>query len=143
MEPHRDVITNRSQVQIYQVVMGDAAGQPTWSLLRGTKNLKDNRLPPRGMKAAGASAAHIASQGVDGDANFHRRANGRDEVTYRIALAGTRGAGGGGRAALPICAALVCGAAAQFHRPRRARICAALHRDGPAPGAGAGLAEQI
>jgi hypothetical protein len=91
-EPHHDVITNRSQVQIYQAVMGDAAGQPTWSLLRGTKNLKDNRLPPRGMKAAGADAAHIASQGVDGDANFHRRANGRDEVTYRIALAGTRGA---------------------------------------------------
>ena len=28
---------------------------------------------------------------MDGDPNFHRRANGRDEVTYRMALGETRG----------------------------------------------------
>ena len=90
-EPHHDVITNHSQVQIYQAVMGDAADQPTWSLLRSTKNLKDNRLPPRGMKAAGPDAAQIASVGVASDANFHRKASGADEVTYRVVLAGNRG----------------------------------------------------
>jgi hypothetical protein len=90
-EPHHDVITSGSEAQIYQAIMGDAAGQPTWSLLRGTRNLKDNRLPPRGMKAAGADAAHILSTGVAGDANFHRKGSGSDEVTYRVPLAGHRG----------------------------------------------------
>jgi len=90
-EPHRDEITSGDQAQIYQAIMGDAAGQPTWSLLRGTRNLKDNRIPPQGFKAEGADAAHIAPQGVAADANFHARANGRDQVTYRIALGGNRG----------------------------------------------------
>jgi hypothetical protein len=90
-EPHHDTITNGSQAQIYQAIMGDAAGQPTWSLLRGTKNLKDNRLPPKGFQPRPEDAPHVASRGVDGDANFHARANGRDEVTYRIALGGTPG----------------------------------------------------
>ena len=91
LEPHHDVITNHNQVQIYQAIMGDSAGQRTWSLLRGTRNLKDNRLPPKGFKPEGPDAAHVAPQGVEGDPNFHCRANGRDEVTYRIALGPARG----------------------------------------------------
>jgi hypothetical protein len=87
-EPHRDVITSGSQAQIYQAIMGDAAGLPTWSLLRAATNLKDNRLPPKGFEAEGADAAQIAPRGVGKDANFHTQASGRDEVTYRIALGG-------------------------------------------------------
>lgn len=85
--PHRDVITRPEEVQIYQSVMADERGEATWSLLRGASYLKDNRLPPRGFVATGADAAHIRVRGsAEQDADFHAQANGRDTVTYRIAL---------------------------------------------------------
>ena len=89
--PHRDVITKPDEVQLYQAVMADADERPTWSLLRAASYLKDNRLPPKGFQPKGDDTAHIAVRGVENDANFHARSNGRDEVTYRIPLGEVRG----------------------------------------------------
>jgi hypothetical protein len=90
-EPHRDLITRPTEVQVYQAVMGDADRNPTWSLLRAASYLKDNRLPPRGFKPSGQDANHIAVRGVVDDPNFHAKASGSDQVTYRIPLGSARG----------------------------------------------------
>ncbi len=89
---HRDVITRPEEVQIYQSVMADAQGKPTWSLLRGATYFKDNRIPPKGFVAAGTGAAEVAIWGgAERDANFNAGASGRDEVTYRIPLPEPKG----------------------------------------------------
>ncbi len=83
--PHRDRITRPEEVQVYQSVMGDRDGAATWSLLRGAMYLKDNRIPPRGFRAAGPDTENIAVRGVaDSDADFHAESSGRDTVTYRM-----------------------------------------------------------
>lgn len=88
--PHRDLITRPEEVQVYQSVMADRTGAATWSLLRGASYLKDNRIPPKGLKAPGPDARQIAViGGAETDANFHAEAGGRDEVTYRIELSET------------------------------------------------------
>ncbi len=85
--PHRDLITRPEEVQIYQSVMADNSGKATWSLLRGSAYLKDNRLPPRGFTATGPDAASIAvTGGAEADANFNARSGGSDEVTYQVPL---------------------------------------------------------
>jgi hypothetical protein len=90
--PHRDCITAPDQTQIYQSVMGDPEGAPTWSLLRGARYLKDNRIPPRGFRATGPHAASIAVRGeatTDGD--FHADEGGRDTVHYCVPLIAPEG----------------------------------------------------
>ncbi len=90
--PHRDLITRAEDVQIYQSVMADLQGRATWSLLRGASYLKDNRLPPRGFLADGPDGVQVAVRGgAELDANFNAQSNGRDEVTYRIALPESKG----------------------------------------------------
>ena len=49
-QPHHDVITDASQVQIYEFVIADVTGTPTNSLERAAITLKDNRLPPLGFR---------------------------------------------------------------------------------------------
>jgi hypothetical protein len=51
-EPHYDVITNGSQVQIYELVMGDVNGDVTTTLERAKDPLKDNRLVPQGFSTS-------------------------------------------------------------------------------------------
>ncbi|MBL9169199.1 MAG: hypothetical protein JNN07_15775 [Verrucomicrobiales bacterium] len=89
---HQDVITQPDQVQVYEAVMGDAAGNATRSLLGATQYLKDNRLPPRGFTPGGPNNAHTAVRGeAVQDENFNTNGNGRDEVTYRIDLESAEG----------------------------------------------------
>jgi hypothetical protein len=84
---HHDVITQPEQVQIYESVMGDAAGKVTHALLKGTTYLKDNRLPPHGFRPNGPDQAQTAIRGnAAQDQNFNAGGSGRDEVTYRIAI---------------------------------------------------------
>ena len=72
-------------MQIYEAVMGDAAGQMTRSLLKAATYLKDNRLPPHGFRLDGPEHAHTAIRGdATRDTNFNALGSGRDEVTYRI-----------------------------------------------------------
>jgi hypothetical protein len=85
MTPHLDVITQPGQVQVYESVMGDAAGAPTHSLLSAATYLKDNRLPPQGFRAEGPGTEHTAIRGgAEHDANFNPQGSGSDQVTYRV-----------------------------------------------------------
>ncbi len=81
--PHYDVITDASQVQVYETIAADAEGEPTTFLTRMASVLKDNRLLPRGYRAEGPYSKDTAPQGVDGDPDFGA---GRDVVKYRIDL---------------------------------------------------------
>lgn len=69
IEPHRDELTTPDQVQIWEAIMADIDGAPTYRLLRGASYFKDNRLLPRGWDPMLADQ-DIASVGVDGDLDF-------------------------------------------------------------------------
>jgi hypothetical protein len=66
---HHDQLTSPEQVQIWEAIMADGEGEPTYRLLRGATYLKDNRLLPAGWDPQQATAA-IAPAGVDGDPDF-------------------------------------------------------------------------
>ena len=81
-EPHRDSITDPDQVQIYEAVMADSDGLPTYRLMRAASLLKDNRLLPLGWSADHADAPRTAPQGeATEDTNFTA---GQDTVLYEI-----------------------------------------------------------
>ncbi|MFK8081979.1 MAG: hypothetical protein AB8B97_16960 [Granulosicoccus sp.] len=92
-EPHYDVITDETQVQVYQAIVSDINGDRTHSLLAGTGYLKDNRLTPSGFdKNIIAADTNLPdSFGTFGlalqDDDFN---NGRDVVSYELS-----GLGGG------------------------------------------------
>jgi hypothetical protein len=88
--PHFDQITQPNQVQIYESVMGDAEGRRTYGLLRATKYLKDNRLPPRGFPDVVDADIAVRGQATS-DANFNPSGRGTDQVAYRIDLGRTEG----------------------------------------------------
>ncbi len=81
-EPHYDVITDASQVQVYQSVMENSDGERTHSLLNGIGYVKDNRLTPAGFDK-NQVGADIAVKGFagSGDDDFNL---GSDTVSYRI-----------------------------------------------------------
>lgn len=82
-EPHYDLITASSQVQIYEPVMEDLGGAVTYSLLSAAAYAKDNRLLPRGFEKATADA-DIAPAGLAAvDDDF---VAGGDRVTYETAV---------------------------------------------------------
>lgn len=88
-EPHHDLITAEDQVQVYEPVMADVNGDPTHTLLRAARYLKDNRLPPRGFLSSAESYADMAIHGAAAaDPNFNREEDGegtgKDRVTYRL-----------------------------------------------------------
>ena len=84
-EPHYDVITSATQVQIYQAITGDTNGKQTNSLLMASQYLKDNRLTPLGFDKATVPD----DVGVFGDALADDDFNeGADKVTYQIATTG-------------------------------------------------------
>jgi hypothetical protein len=87
-EPHYDVITSSDQVQIYEAVMGNTDGEVTHTLLRTARYLKDNRLLPRGFDKNTAGAEIDVYGKAKGDVNF---LGGRDQVTYKVALADQTG----------------------------------------------------
>ena len=80
-QPHHTVITEQTQVQIYEAVMQGNDGAPTYRLLRATTYAKDNRLLPLGWSAAGPHADETSPQLGGPDANF---VGGSDRVEYRV-----------------------------------------------------------
>lgn len=83
LEPHYESITAADQVQIYEAIMADTDGAVTYTLLRGARYAKDNRLLPSGFNPA---TAH-ADVAVYGNARFDRSfTGGSDDVTYSIEL---------------------------------------------------------
>lgn len=87
-EPHYDVITTADQVQIYEPIMGDNEGKVTYTLLRGAKYLKDNRLLPNGADKAKLPADIAVYGEAAADANF---VGGGDLVTYQVDVKGATG----------------------------------------------------
>jgi hypothetical protein len=83
-EPHYEEIVRQDQVQLYEAVMGDAAGTPTTGLLTGVRFLKDNRLLPRGFEKAGAPNDIAVRGSAASDPDF---VGGRDRVRYQVPIA--------------------------------------------------------
>jgi hypothetical protein len=96
-EPHYNQITSSSQVQIYEMVLGDVAGNETTVLERADTSLKDNRLPPIGFTTShSAYDTCLITPDALGDGDFNRigltQGTGADEVHYHVPLAGYTGA---------------------------------------------------
>ena len=95
LEPHRDVITDPSQVAVYEAVMGDSNGHVNHVLLYADRLLKDNRLPPRGFRRSEAAAGTQIILGGVADSDFNVEdvdgGSGADTVHYRIPLGATAG----------------------------------------------------
>ena len=96
-EPHRDVITDASQVAIYETVLGDTNDDITHVLLHANTYLKENRIPPQGFTNSQANAIEPQTipAGVNGDTDFNALNNhegsGSDTVHYQVAVAGETG----------------------------------------------------
>ena len=80
-EPHYEQITNPSQVQIYEPILGDPAHRPTTGLVTATQYLKDNRLLPRGFDKATAHPDVGVYGAAARDADF---TGDGDRVRYRV-----------------------------------------------------------
>lgn len=89
-EPHHTVIRYSDQVQIYQSIMQDVDGKVTYTLLRGSKYVKDNRIPPQGFTASHANYDDVKISGqAESDPDFNKDENGNegtgaDHVLYNI-----------------------------------------------------------
>ncbi|MDG1260956.1 MAG: multiheme c-type cytochrome [Flavobacteriales bacterium] len=91
VEEHYDVIRDESEVQIYEMVMGDVNGDVTTVLERADIHLKDNRLTP-----AGFSVTHevydttmiVGNAVLDDDFNQMGgvEGSGSDEIEYRVPM---------------------------------------------------------
>jgi len=70
-EPHHNIITDATQVQVYEATTADANGDVTHSLLAATGYLKDNRLTPAGFdKNVVPEDIQVAGLAI-GDDNFN------------------------------------------------------------------------
>jgi hypothetical protein len=88
-QPHHEVITDESQVQIYEELVANKKGQITTSFLGLDKPLKNNRLLPRGWRRDGPFADVTAPHGeAEHDPEYVNSAgsSGSDRITYRIPL---------------------------------------------------------
>lgn len=82
-EPHYEEIASGEQVQIYETIVFDHAGEITTSLLSAVRYAKDNRLPPEGFDKATAGEAVAVHGAAAGDPDFGA---GGDAVRYRVSL---------------------------------------------------------
>ena len=87
-EPHYTTITDGSQVQIYEDIMGDPKGVPTTGLLTGVRYLKDNRILPEGFDKKTADKEVAVAGAALNDDDF---TGGRDTVRYSAPASGARG----------------------------------------------------
>ena len=88
-EPHYDLIDAEDQVQVYEGVFINNEQQVTYTLLRASEYIKDNRLPPQGFTSSHQSYDTIKIAGnALGDPNFNRlgldEGSGGDSITYHI-----------------------------------------------------------
>jgi hypothetical protein len=87
-EPHYRVIHDPGEVEIYESILGDAAGHVTTGLLAATGYLKDNRLLPHGFDKGTAGAAIAVHGDALLDPNFTDHGH---RVSYVVTVAGTNG----------------------------------------------------
>lgn len=91
-EPHHQVITDQNQVQIYEMVMADVAGNRTTLLERANTKIKDNRLVPLGYSSSSPLYDTISIVGIGTDSDFNNEGgtegSGTDRVNYQIRVPG-------------------------------------------------------
>jgi hypothetical protein len=89
IQPHHDAITSDNAAQVYETIMVDVDDEVTFTLLRGSRYLKDNRIPPKGFTTdhPDYGVASIEGNAAD-DPDFNRadggQGTGADIVHYRI-----------------------------------------------------------
>jgi hypothetical protein len=83
-EPHYLAIVQTDQVQIYEAVLGDSAGQATTGLMQASQYLKDNRLLPVGLDPGDALESIRPVGQTTEDPDFF---GGEDSLQYAIDLA--------------------------------------------------------
>ncbi len=82
VEPHHELITEESQVQIYEAVMSDHEGRFTHAVTKAKSWLKDNRILPKGYRRDHPEARYTLPVGLEDD-NF---IGGEDQLTYQVSL---------------------------------------------------------
>lgn len=92
--PHHNIIKNESQVQMYEMVIGDLDGNKTTILTKGYNALKDNRLAPLGFTTS--HFEYDTTKIVLGfnDVDFNHdptEGSGTDIIHYHIPLNGYAG----------------------------------------------------
>lgn len=88
-QPHYQVISDESQVQIYEEIIADTEGKITTSFVGLDQPLKNNRLLPKGWRRDGPLAEFTSPHGdaeKDPDYNGQPGASGADNLIYRIPL---------------------------------------------------------
>jgi hypothetical protein len=83
-EPHYNVISEESQVQIYELVAADVTGSPTNLLERAAFSLKDNRLTPKGFSYDHAVYDTTRVEGLAFEDESFDVADGSDIITYQF-----------------------------------------------------------
>jgi len=84
-EPHHQVITEATQVQVYQAITGNDDNERTHSLLNSAFFLKDNRLTPAGFDKNDVPADVAVTGLAQNDADFNL---GSDTTKYLARLSG-------------------------------------------------------
>lgn len=93
-QPHYNVISNDTNTQVYEMVMGDVNGDKTTVLERADTILKDNRIPPEGFTSSSPLYDTVKIVGdAETDPNFNKysggiEGSGQDYVYYHINIAG-------------------------------------------------------
>lgn len=88
-QPHHEVITDESQVQIYEELMADTSGKITTSFVGLDKHIKSNRLLPKGWREDGPMAEFTRPYGdAERDPEYINPAgaSGSDTIIYRVPL---------------------------------------------------------
>jgi len=88
-QPHYEVITDQSEVQIYEEVIADPQGKITTSFVGLDQVLKNNRLLPKGWRLDGPFGEFTRPHGdAERDPEYINKsgATGADRITYRIPL---------------------------------------------------------
>ncbi len=86
-EPHYAEINSADEVQIYEDIMVDHAGEVTTGLLWGVRYIKDNRLLPRGFEKATADWTVAVEGAAAEDEDF---TGGGDRVRYSVSARDAR-----------------------------------------------------
>jgi len=86
--PHFTKINSPDQVEIFEPILGDAAGKVTTGVLTATQYLKDNRILPAGFDKATASADIAVRGEAISDPEFQ---GGSSTTKYLIPAAGASG----------------------------------------------------
>ncbi|MCC6575682.1 MAG: hypothetical protein IT462_18020 [Planctomycetes bacterium] len=87
--PHMRKIEKAGEVQIWEGILADVNGKPTFRLMRAASYAKDNRLLPKGWRDDYEDMAHVKPVGTEGDKDF---VGGSDTVAYSCDVGGAKGA---------------------------------------------------